>query len=77
MIGGNTLGIKDYLLKELENFLEEKIEKGKFLSEEIFLKIVEISHNINKEISVAIDRNGKIIDINIGDSGSATLPKVT
>ena len=58
MIGGNTLGIKDYLLKELENFLEEKIEKGKFLSEEIFLKIVEISHNINKEISVAIDRNG-------------------
>ncbi|WP_300328917.1 GTPase HflX [Fusobacterium sp.] len=76
MIGGNTLGIKDYLLKELESLLEEKIEKGKFLREDIFLKIVEISHNINKEISVAIDRNGKILDINIGDSGSATLPKV-
>ncbi|WP_300361707.1 GTPase HflX [Fusobacterium sp.] len=76
MIGGNTLGIKDYLLKELESLLEEKIEKGKFLREDIFLKIVEISYNINKEISVAIDRNGKILDINIGDSGSATLPKV-
>lgn len=76
MIGGNTLGIKDYLLKELESLLEEKIEKGKFLREDIFLKVVEISYNINKEISVAIDRNGKILDINIGDSGSATLPKV-
>lgn len=76
MIGGNTLGIKDYLLKELESLLEEKIEKGKFLREDIFLKIVEISYNINKEISVAIDRKGKILDINIGDSGSATLPKV-
>ncbi|WP_304205329.1 GTPase HflX [Fusobacterium perfoetens] len=76
MIGGNIQGVKDYLLKELENLFEEKIEKGKFLREDIILKIVEISTLINKEISIAIDRNGKILDINIGDSGSATLPKV-
>lgn len=76
MIGGNIQGVKDYLLKELENLFEEKIEKGRFLKEDIILKIVEISTLINKEISIAIDRNGKILDINIGDSGSATLPKV-
>lgn len=76
MIGGNIQGVKDYLLKELENLFEEKIERGKFLREDIILKIVEISTLINKEISIAIDRNGKILDINIGDRGSATLPKV-
>ena len=76
MINGNTNGIKDYILKELETTCEEKIERGKFLKKEIVEKISEISIKINKEISIAIDRNGKTVDINIGDNASATLPKV-
>ena len=76
MISGNTNGIKDYILKELETVCEEKIEKGKFLKKEIVEKISEISIKINKEISIAIDRNGKTVDINIGDSTSAKLPSV-
>lgn len=76
MINGNTSGIKDYILKELEQICEEKIEKGKFIKKEIIDKISEISNKVNKEISIAIDRNGKIVDINIGDSSSAKLPLV-
>lgn len=76
MINGNTNGIKDYILKELEQICEEKIEKGKFIKKEIIEKISEISNKVNKEISIAIDRNGKILDINIGDSSSAKLPLV-
>lgn len=76
MINGNTNGIKDYILKELETTCEEKIERGKFLKKEIVEKISEISIKINKEISIAIDRNGKTVDINIGDNASAILPKV-
>ena len=76
MINGNINGIKDYILKELETTCEEKIERGKFLKKEIVEKISEISIKINKEISIAIDRNGKTVDINIGDNASATLPKV-
>lgn len=76
MISGNISGIKDYILKDLEATCEEKIEKGKFLKKEIIEKISEISIKINKEISIAVDRNGKTIDINIGDSSSANLPRV-
>ena len=76
MINGNTNGIKDYILQELELTCEEKIERGKFLKKEIVEKISEISIKINKEISIAIDRNGKIIDINIGDNASAKLPNI-
>lgn len=76
MIKGNTNGIKDYILKELETVCEEKIERGKFLKKEIIEKISEISIKINKEISIAIDRNGKTVDINIGDSTSAKLPNI-
>lgn len=76
MISGNTNGIKDYILKELEIACEEKTEKGKFLKKELIEKISEISIKINKEISIAVDRNGKVTDINIGDSTSAKLPNV-
>ena len=76
MINGNTNGIKDYILKELETTCEEKIERGKFLKKEIVEKISEISIKINKEISIAVDRNGKTVDINIGDNASAQLPSV-
>jgi len=34
MINGNTNGIKDYILKELETTCEEKIERGKFLKKD-------------------------------------------
>ena len=66
----------DYILKELEATCEEKIERGKFLKKEIIEKISEISIKINKEISIAVDRNGKTVDINIGDNASAQLPSV-
>ena len=56
MISGNTNGIKDYILKELEIACEEKTEKGKFLKKELIEKISEISIKINKEISIAVDR---------------------
>ncbi len=76
MIKGNTCGIRDHILNELELLYDEKLEKGKFLDKEMIEKVVSISYFINKEISIGIDRNGKIVDINIGDSSSATLPKV-
>ncbi|MFK4785310.1 GTPase HflX [Fusobacterium sp. MFO224] len=77
MIKGNTIGIKSHILKELDELLKEKIEKTFFIKKELIFKISEISSKINKEISITIDRNGKIIDINIGDSSSASIPNIS
>lgn len=77
MIKGNTLGVKSYILKELDEISKENIEKGIFLKKELIFKISEISSKINKEISITINRNGKIIDINIGDNNSASIPNLS
>lgn len=77
MIKGNLKGIKDSILKELENLEEFKIERGIFLKKELIEAISKISANINKEISITLDRNGKITDTNIGDDKSASLPNIS
>ena len=76
MINGNTSGLKEYILENLDKLYSTKIEKGKIINQEIVDYISEISNKINREINVAIDRNGNIIDISIGDSSTVNLPVV-
>lgn len=74
MIKGNTEGIKDFILSELDKIYDGTVEKHKIIEEEILYKIAEISNRINREINIAVDRRGNIIEISIGDSGSVQLP---
>ncbi len=76
MINGNTSGLKEYILENLDKLYSTKIEKGKIINQEIVNYISEISNKINREINIAIDRNGNIIDISIGDSSTVNLPVV-
>ena len=76
MISGNKNGIKDYILQELSEIKSFKMEKGKILEKELIKKISKISADINKEISILVDRNGKILDIMIGDNESAQIPNI-
>lgn len=76
MINGNISGLKEYILENLDNLYSTKIEKGKIINQEIVDYISEISNKINREINIAIDRNGNIIDISIGDSSTVNLPAV-
>lgn len=74
MINGNIDGIKEYLLKELDSLYEIRVNKNKVIEEEMLYLIASISNKINREINIAIDRKGNVIEISIGDSGSVQLP---
>lgn len=76
MINGNISGLKEYILENLDKLYSTKIEKGKIINQEIVEYISEISNKINREINIAIDRSGNIIDISIGDSSTVNLPVV-
>lgn len=76
MIRGNTDGVRDSILNELETIYDFRLEKGRFVSEEIVGIMAMVTVRINREITVAIDRRGKVIDVAIGDSNSAELPIV-
>ncbi|MGL5057775.1 MAG: GTPase HflX [Fusobacteriaceae bacterium] len=74
MIHGNVDGIKDYVLQGLEALYDIKVDKGQLFNQEIVEIISSVSFRINREINVAIDRKGKIIEISIGDSSTVQLP---
>lgn len=74
MIYGNIDGIRDSILKELEQIYDIKIEKDKLVSTDIISLISKITRDINREISVSIDRKGRVIEVAIGDSNSVGLP---
>ena len=47
MINGNTSGLKEYILENLDKLYSTKIEKGKIINQEIVNYISEISNKIN------------------------------
>ena len=76
MISGNTAGLKEYILNNLDELFKIRIEKGKIIEQEIIDYIADVSNKINREINIAIDRAGNIIEISIGDSSTVNLPPI-
>lgn len=74
IINGNIEGIKDYVLEGLKTLYDIKVEKSKLFSSEIINQIADVSFKINREINVAVDRKGKVIEVSIGDSSTVQLP---
>ena len=74
MIHGNVDGVRNSILNELDLLYGIKTQKTEFCSTEIINTIVKLSTQIEREISVAIDRRGKVTSIAIGDSTSVELP---
>ena len=60
MIKGNVEGVRDSILAELNTIYSMTVEKGKLVSPEIVALMADITRMINREISVSIDRKGKV-----------------
>ena len=74
MIYGNAEGVKNIILDKLEKIYYMKIPRGEICSEELIDIICEVTVNLGREISVAIDRKGKILGVAVGDSTSVEVP---
>ncbi|MGL5086394.1 MAG: GTPase HflX, partial [Clostridium sp.] len=74
MIYGNVDGVKKSFLEELENLYKVKSPKDEMCSVEIIDTISRISSIIEREVSIAIDRRGKVVSVAVGDSTSVEIP---
>lgn len=74
MIYGNIDGVKNTILNKLEKACEIIVSKDSILSEELVDILVEVTQNLDREVSASIDRKGKIISMAIGDSSTVELP---
>lgn len=73
LIFGNTDGVKNSVLDSLDRIYKLKIPKYSLYTEELVTILNEVTLQINREISVAIDRKGQVISVTIGDSTSVEM----
>ena len=76
MIHGNTDGIRNSVLKELEELYKINVPKYSVCTEDMINIISRLSSQIEREISVGINRKGKVISVAIGDSSSVEIPLI-
>lgn len=74
MIKGNTEGVRDRILETLETIYEIKSQKYQIADREIIEIIRNVTLETGREVSVAIDRRGRVSEVAIGDSAQVSLP---
>ena len=75
-VNGNIAGIKRVLLEEMALLYSMQLENSQFASLELLTLLASYTAQIGREVSVYIARDGRIVDVSIGDSGKVTLPNM-
>jgi GTP-binding protein HflX len=76
MIYGNTDGIRNSVLDRLEKLYDENMPKTNVFTEELADVLCQITSQIGREVSAAIDRKGRVVSVAIGDSNTVEMPLI-
>ncbi len=71
---GNTSGLRNTQIKRLETLYTYSVPPEYIAIPELATSLVEMSHDIRRQIGLLIDRNGKIIYVIIGESHKIVIP---
>ncbi|WP_029480885.1 GTPase HflX [Deinococcus marmoris] len=73
---GNVSGLRPAQLKSLGNLYRRRVEPGRVGSPELARTLAELAHEIRREVSVLIDRRGRILSVSVADAKAAELPSI-
>jgi GTPase len=76
-IWGNTKGLKADPLRRLENLYRRRIQPEFLISPELARDIATLSHEIQRQIGVLINRAGKIAYVLVGDAQGIFIPDLS
>lgn len=75
-INGNTEGIRNSLLEQIRDLYQLRMEADTFASFALLSALASFTGQIGREISVYLARDGRVVDVSIGDSGKVSMPNV-
>jgi GTP-binding protein HflX len=76
LINGNTSGLRDALLDEMERLYDTPAQRGEFVSAELLQKLADFTGQTGREISVFLSRQGKVLDVSVGDHQTVSMPYI-
>ena len=75
-IHGNLDGVRKSTIAELETFYDFPIDRDEYLPQELAKALGRYSCALNREISLYVSRDGEVLDITVGDTGSVPLSDI-
>lgn len=75
-VNGNTDGLRKAVIEALEGIYELEVPTYMLWTEELINALASISGLIKREISVYVDRKGRIVDVSVGDHQTVELLEV-
>ena len=75
-VQGNTKNIKQYIIDQLETVYDMQVPFGQISTNEINEQIIAVTELLAREVAVYINRQGKVIQVAVGDTGTVDLPEI-
>jgi GTPase len=75
-IFGNTLGLKASALRGLRNTYRRRVGTDELVSPELARHLTELSHELNRQVGVLIDRKGDVEHVIVGNAHKLELPDI-
>ena len=72
-VNGNTEGVRQSAIERLRQLYDMRVEGDCFAPQELIERIAEFTALCNREVSVYISRDGRIMDITVGGPESVPL----
>jgi GTPase len=73
---GNIKGLKPGHLHRLENLYRRRIQPAALISAELVRDMAQLSHELQRQIGLIIDRKGRIVYVIIGDYQGILIPSL-
>ncbi|MBZ4375219.1 GTPase HflX [Corallococcus sp. AS-1-6] len=75
-IYGNTLGLKTSEQQRLRNTFRRRVDPREIVSAELARHLTELSHELNRQVGVLINRKGDIEHVVVGNAHKLELPDI-
>ncbi|MDR0841160.1 MAG: GTPase HflX [Christensenellaceae bacterium] len=75
-LNGNTDGIRNSVLEQIRTLYDFELGADEFASFELLNALAAYTGEIRREISVYLSRDGRVMDVTIGDSGKVSMPNM-
>ncbi len=74
---GNTSGLKPSQLKRLERLYRRRVHPNQIISHELAKELCALSHELNRQLGLLINRRGEIEFVIVGEHGRIVIPAIT
>jgi len=75
-IWGHTKGLKPGQLKRIENLYRRRVQPHMLISQELARDTARLSHDIQRQIGLLINRKGRVVYVIVGDHQSILIPSL-